>query len=183
VKITSFRKVPQFTRSGSYEVDYDPRGLVRWVGELQQEQGLDIDPDFQRAHCWTERQQVAYVEFFLKGGMTARVIYLNYPSWHTGASTPYNDFVLVDGKQRLEAFRRFVGDEIKVFGSKFSEFTDSIRLTNTMRVNVNNLQTKAEVLQWYLDFNSGGVIHTDEELERVRTLLAEETGRKGRVRK
>jgi hypothetical protein len=184
MKITRFRDVPQFVQCGSYEVDYDPEGLVKWAAELEKSEGLDLNPDFQRGHVWTERQQTAYIEFFLRGGITARVIYLNNPSWSRPATTAYRDFVLVDGKQRLEAWRRFFANELKVFGSYRKEFTDSIRLIKTMRVNVNNLQTKAEVLQWYLDFNSGGVVHSDEELDRVRSMLAaEQNGKKSRVRK
>jgi hypothetical protein len=174
MKLTRFRDVPQFIRSGSYEVDFAPDRLGKWVEEQRVEAGLDIDPDFQRCHVWTAKQQTAYIEFFLRGGATARTIYFNNPDWSRPSTTGYKDFVLVDGKQRLEAWRRFIAGEIKVFGSKFADFTDSLRLQQTMRVNVNNLQTKAEVLQWYLDFNSGGVVHTDEELDRVRLLLEKE---------
>ena len=30
------------------------------------------------------------------------------------------------------------------------------------------------MLQWYIEFNSGGVVHTKEELDRVRKLLEDE---------
>jgi len=46
-----------------------------------------------------------------------------------------------------------------------------------MKINVNDLQTRAEVLQWYIDFNSGGVVHTAEEIARVKALLEKESGR------
>jgi hypothetical protein len=39
---------------------------------------------------------------------------------------------------------------------------------------VNELKTRREVLQWYLDLNAGGVVHTTKEIERVRELLAKE---------
>jgi hypothetical protein len=41
---------------------------------------------------------------------------------------------------------------------------------------VNDLKTREEVLQWYLDLNSGGVVHTEEELNRVREMLEKEKG-------
>lgn len=85
--------------------------------------------------------------------------------------------MIVDGLQRLTAIRAFINDEIKVFGSRYSEFEDSIRQTNTMRLNVNDLRTRAEVLQWYLDFNSGGTVHSDEELAFVAGLLEGEKRR------
>ncbi len=174
MKLTRFRDIPKMSRAGSYEVDFTPDSLVASIETMQREEGLDTDPDFQRPHVWTQAQQEAYIEFFFRGGITARVIYLNNPSWHNKATTPYNDFVLVDGKQRLEAWRRFVHNEITAFGSYYKDFTDSIRMTNTIRMNVNSLQTRAEVLQWYLDFNSGGVVHTPEELDAVRELLKQE---------
>jgi len=37
-----------------------------------------------------------------------------------------------------------------------------------------HLEKAGEVLQWYLDFNSGGVVHTEEELKKVRELLESE---------
>ena len=36
---------------------------------------------------------------------------------------------------------------------------------------VNNLQTKKEVLQWYVDMNAGGTPHTNDEIERVRRMI------------
>lgn len=174
MKITRFQDVPQFTRSGSYEVDLSPDRLVKELDRMASEERLDLDPDFQRGHVWTEAQQKAYVEYFLRGGRPARVVYINFPSWHNKSA--YDDRVLVDGKQRIQAWRRFIDGEFKIFGSKFSEYTDSLRLNQTMKLNVNDLQTRAEVLQWYLDFNSGGTVHTDKELSKVRKLLAKAKG-------
>lgn len=172
VKYTKFDDIPHFTRDGSWECDFPMKRVWHNIEEFQRTQGLDIDPDFQRAHVWTESQQVAWIEFFLRGGKTSRVIYLNKPSWHNSAKTGYDDFVLVDGKQRLEAIRRFIYNEIRAFGSYYREFTDSLRITQTIKFNINDLQTRREVLQWYLDFNSGGVVHSAEEINRVRDLLA-----------
>lgn len=173
-KYTQFNAIPSFTRDGSWEVDMSPDYLLQNIQEHIDREGLDIDPDFQRAHVWTQSQQKAYIEFFLRRGRTARVIYLNKPSWYNAAKTDYDDFVLVDGKQRLKAWKDFYAGAFKVFGSYVHEFTDRIRSVNTMKLNVNDLQTKAEVLQWYLDFNSGGTPHTDAELKRVRRLLQKE---------
>ncbi len=173
--ITRFRDIPEFIRSGSYEVDCDPVYLLEKIDEFVQNDGLDLDPEFQRGHVWTEQQQVAFIEFFLKGGSTGRVIYLNYPSWHHAVKAGcYNDFVIVDGKQRLRALERFVKNEFMVFGSYYKEFTDKIRMRNMMKLNINDLKSKREVLQWYLDFNSGGTVHSEAELEKVRKLIQKE---------
>jgi hypothetical protein len=176
-KYTRFQDIPKFTRPGQDEYDYGIDSLWREVKAWVDNDGLDLNPDFQRGHVWTKTQQVNWLKFFLRGGKTGRVIYFNYPSWKYAAKTPYNDFVIVDGKQRLEAIRRFVEGEIKVYGSYFKEFTDSCRMHHTMRMNINDLQTRASVLNWYLQMNSGGVVHSGQELNRVGKLLMEELGR------
>jgi len=80
---------------------------------------------------------------------------------------------LVDGKQRFEAARKFMRNEISVFGSLYRDFTDHLPLQVSFSINVNNLKTRAEVLQWYIDLNAGGVAHTDDEISKVRAMLAD----------
>ena len=82
-------------------------------------------------------------------------------------------FVLVDGKQRLEAVRRFMADDLGVFGGhKLSDFEDKLRLMHVdFVIMVNNLPDEKSVLRWYLDINSGGVAHTEAELDKVRQML------------
>jgi hypothetical protein len=60
-----------------------------------------------------------------------------------------------------------------VFGSYFEEYEDSLRLVNdaTMLLNVNDLKSEKEVLQWYVDMNAGGTPHTNEEIERVKKMI------------
>lgn len=172
-QLRRFADIEQFTRSGSYAADYSPVTFIAYLDELQNEQGFDLDPYFQRPHVWTTDQQVAFIEFFLRGGLTGRDIYLNDPDWQRpNAKRKYVQKVLVDGKQRIQAWRRFLNNEIRVFGSLFSEFEDKLnRSVNTIRLCVNDLQTEAEVLKWYLEFNAGGTPHTKKELQRVRQLL------------
>lgn len=175
MKITRYQDIPQFTTEGNWECDFNLDGVWAQVESWQREghgmAALDINPDFQRAHVWSEHQQVAWLEFFLRGGKTGRVLYFNCTGWMRKWEGP---FVIVDGKQRLEAIRRFLHDEIRVFGSRHSEFTDSLRIHRTMKLHVNDLPTRAAVLQWYLEFNTGGTPHTDAEIERVRELLKAE---------
>lgn len=175
-KYTSFAAIPQFTRPGGYEVDYPLDRLVQAIKQFEQEEGLQLNPDFQRGHVWTEQQQIAYVEYLLRGGRSGRHLYFNYPSWRTPVPKgAYDEFVCVDGLQRLTAIRRFIENEIPVFGSYYREYTDSLHLTMmTLRVNINDLDSKEKVLRWYLEMNSGGTPHSDAEIQRVRQMLCEE---------
>lgn len=172
----SFQEIPQFTKSADYQVDQPwdyffgkGMGLDRYI----QDYGLDMDPDFQRAHVWDEVKQIRFVEYVLQGGRSGLDIYFNHPGWMSFKIK--GPFVLVDGKQRLEAARRFMENEIPVFGGHFrKDITGWMGTTYRFRVHINDLLRRAQVLQWYLDLNRGGVLHTDEEIAKVEKLLEEE---------
>jgi hypothetical protein len=167
-----FRDIPQFTRP-SYAIDVSWPSLERSIVGLSSagDKMPDLDPNFQRGHVWTEKQQRGYVEFCLRGGVGAREIMWNCSGWNDDFRGPT---VLVDGKQRIEAVRRFMADELEILdGLRYSDFEDprSLNLDPTFRFMVNNLPTQKGVLQWYVDLNAGGVAHTDEEIERVRRMI------------
>jgi len=166
-----FKDMPKFTRTASYAVNQSWKYIPEWL-ESQYEIGLELDPDFQRAHVWTEEQQIRYVEFRLSGGDSGKDLYFNHPNW-MGSFT--GDFVLVDGKQRLNAVLRFMNNEIPAFGTLYKDFEGNLRSTDAdFVVHINDLKTRSEVLQWYIDLNAGGVAHTEEEISKVRGLLEEE---------
>lgn len=167
-----FKHIPQFTHIPNQSFDLDWTDLVFWF-DLQRKRGsLDLDPDFQRGHVWTEEQQQKYIEFVLRGGKSNNDLLFNNAHYYKGMQ-PYCT-VLVDGKQRLEAVRKFLYDGLIIFGKyKFADFTDSLPTQCRFRVYVNVLQTRAEILTWYLEMNGGGTVHSAEELGRVAQLLAE----------
>lgn len=174
-KITRFADIEQFTRDGNYAINSEPAYLMEWI-EDHMKHGLQLDPDFQRAHVWTEEQQIAYIEYFLRGGKSGRDLYFNHPGWMGNFK---GEFVLVDGKQRIEAFRAFFNNEIQVYGSYFREFTDRIRMvSHTFIIHINDLKTREQVLTWYLEMNTGGTVHTVDEIEKVHRLLEEEQAKK-----
>lgn len=166
------RDIEKFIDCGGYACDIPWDYLEEWITSHKEYPGMDIDPDFQREHVWTEEKQIAYVEFVVRGGNSAKSIWWNCPGWTFG---PKTKMVLVDGKQRLQAVRRFLNDEIPLLGYLFSEYESAIMPSCcTFRMHVNTLKTRREVLTWYLQMNSGGVVHTKNELEKVERLLKQE---------
>lgn len=158
-----------FTRSANYAVDTEWGYLIKdWIPENQKKTGLDLDPEFQRVHVWTEEQQIRYVEYIMRGGMSGKDLYFNCSSWMKGYDTP---MVLVDGKQRLEAVRRFIENEIPAFGVYNKDIERLSLLICSFKVHINDLQTEKEVLQWYVDLNAGGTPHTKEEIEKVKRMI------------
>jgi uncharacterized protein with ParB-like and HNH nuclease domain len=174
-----FRDIPQYIETGSWECNYSFDGLVKvienWSNGIDTDVKLEMNPDFQRGYVWVEQQQIAFIESMLRGGAkNARVIYLNNPNWMRNNDRPYKDFVCVDGLQRYTAIKKFMNNEIKVFGYYYDEFEDKLRLRHDMRLNVNDLPTKKDVLQWYIEHNSGGTIHTEEEINKVKRMFEQE---------
>lgn len=167
-----FSEIEKFKSWGNYQVNIPLEYLESHL-ERFAEQELELNPDFQRGHVWTEDQQRKFVEFFLKGGKSGRDIFFNCSSWMGGFNTPIQ---CIDGLQRITACLKFLKDELEIFdGHKRSDFEDRIRMADVSFVMyMNNLKTKREVLEWYYELNSGGVVHSDEELERVKKMIEDE---------
>lgn len=171
-----FSDIKMLMRDGDYEVDVELSRLEAMLREYEEIYKLQLNPDFQRGHVWVESQQIAYVEFFLRGGKTGRKIYFNCPNWIVGNSD-YETLPMqcVDGLQRITALRRFVNNEIPAFGCYYKDFEDSPRRSQSVfQININSLDTRLEVLEWYLQMNEGGIAHSEKELDRIRLLIEEE---------
>lgn len=170
--------VPKFIAVTScYRVNYGLTGYVKIIAEWEQDPyfRLQMIPDFQRGHVWTEAQQTAYMEYLFSGGQSGRDFYFNDPRW-TKMKDPdsgYKEFVCVDGLQRTTAIQKFLNNEIKAFGSYYGEYDRTLYSTEqTINFHVNDLKTKEDVLTWYIQMNSGGTPHTQQEIDKVKALLA-----------
>ena len=167
--------------------------MEEWIASAE-ELGLQLEPDFQRAHVWNEAQQIAYVEHVLRDGYAGRTIYFNRGKWvwrekatgklyFGGLSKEreaeaswqgYYMYYLVDGLQRLTAARRFMRGQIPAFGHYREAWTGHLPMHVSFSAVFGELNNRADILSWYLDINSGGVLHTTDEIERVRALLSAE---------
>lgn len=165
-----FKDIPKlYSHYPMYSVDAPLCELPRIIDRHIQEHGLILNPDFQRGHVWTSDQQRRFVEFVLRGGKSGLDLYFNHPGWMRDWK---GEFVCVDGLQRITAFLDFFDNKVPIYGGHYyQDFEDKLPWTMTMKVNINNLQTKREVLEWYLELNSGGTPHSDDELGKVRSIL------------
>ena len=165
-----FRNIPPFTKGSDYHINVPLTHLRETIDDYLNH-GLNLNPDFQRVHVWDMRMREAFVEFILRGGTSAKTLYFNHPGWMHSFD---GEFVIVDGKQRLTSLLMFTNNEIPAFGTLYKDFEDQLDILTTVIISINDLKTRAEVLQWYLDINSSGVVHTDEEIEKVKALLQKE---------
>lgn len=168
-----FRDLPQYQTWGNWHCDFGWKNIEPLLKDWEDNYGLDMNPDFQRAHVWDQEKQIKYIEHNLKKGKSGKDILFNSYSWNSCSTPiiPFGDMVIVDGKQRVEAVRAFLRDDFKVFGYKYSEFEGPLSNMISFKFHVNDLPTKKDVLEWYLQINEGQVAHTEEELNKVREML------------
>ena len=170
----NYKDIKQFTGYGYYKINVEWYGIKDQI-EYYMFNGLDIDPDFQRGHVWSVDQQVEFVEHVLMGGPGGRDLFFNCPGFSNGDR---DDFVLVDGKQRITAMIDFLYGKIAAFGHMICDFEGRKDFSRYwFNIHINELPTKADVLRWYIEMNSGGVVHSKEEIERVQKMLEEEKKR------
>lgn len=163
-----FRDIKKFF-TPIYSIDIPLSMFTEKINEYTKEYGLQLNPDFQRGHVWTEEQQIAFIEYLLRGGKTGKDLYFNHVGWNRMYK---GEFVCVDGLQRITAILRFMNNEIRAFGALLSEFEDKLPWSDyNMKIHINNLKDRKDVLQWYIDFNEGGTPHTKDEINRVKQLM------------
>lgn len=152
------KDIPQFPHA-SYTVNVSWSYLREWL----QDHKVILDPIYQRGYVWTEFQKIAYLEYMLRGGFSGKDIFWNSPGWlRHGAGI----LELVDGKQRIRAVSEFLDNKVKAFDHYYNEFEDKLHFVHPDFIfHVNNLETEKEVVQWYLGLNTGGSIHTAEDLK------------------
>lgn len=159
-----------------YLKSYDDEGL------------LVLNPEFQRGHVWTEQQQIAFIENLLSGKVQHNVIIFNNLA-DVAIREPdvvdkeiENKMICVDGLQRLTAMQRFCNNEIRIYDNQlcFDDFVSDVdvkrRILHNRRVRIRLTFTKIlklnELMQYYVDLNSGGTVHSQSEIERVKQLIA-----------
>lgn len=168
MKYADIKQLPQAHYAVDVGMGYVLEHLESW--DQEDRTPLEMIPDFQRGHVWSKDQQSSFVEWLMVGGESGRDVYFNCPSWRTKYNTP---IVCVDGLQRLTAITEFIKGNVKAFGCYSNEFEDIRKFYRfqTMRFHVATLQTKDEVLRWYVSMNTGGTDHTQQEIDRVKAMI------------
>jgi len=175
-----FQPVPESVYTAHFRVDTAIASLEKI--SLDYGAPLDLNPDFQRGHVWTQNQQEEFILAMFRKVLpeNAMVIQFNCRNWNTfdketGKEDLPKGFQCLDGLQRLTAMDRFLKNEISVKGIYASDLAGSKysmkRPFYQFRVNVFAYETKKEVLEHYLAFNSGGTVHPESEIQRIRSML------------
>ena len=165
-------------RQAHYRVDHPfsriEQQLATYASNAESMGGrFDLCPDFQRGHVWDTAKQIAYMENVFRGVAPTLIrfnqrVHVDVP----GDLVPY-EMVCLDGLQRLTAMRAFMGGQLRVFGGLSADDLakspfDPFRYY--WQAEVFDFTWRKDLLQFYLDLNSGGVVHSPEELKRVAVL-------------
>ena len=165
--------IPRFIVQPTYHVNIEWEYMEDHYEHLTSSRTFKVehDPDFQRGHVWSVEQQIDYIEYKLQGGYGANVLLWNCPGWMNAFDGPYQ---LVDGLQRFTAVRDFLQNKIPAFGNYRKDIKGFMPSYCEFIWHVNNLKSREEILRWYIEINEGGIVHTNEEINRVKQLLAKE---------
>lgn len=160
-----------------YRCDVPVSNIPNQINDYIKQHNLQLNPDFQRGRVWTKKQQISYVEYIIRGGVSAKIVYFNCPHWGNFIiKSTYQDFVCVDGLQRISSFIDFYDNKFPIFNGYYAkDFNSEPILYPSISFRINNLRTKAEVLQWYIELNTTGKPHTIKEIEKVKKLIELET--------
>lgn len=143
---------------------------------------LNLQPDYQRGRVWSDQQAARFIGFLAEGGEAPPVFVQRWPISRTGPTPPDE---VVDGLQRITAVLRFAVGEVpmetatgeRAYLRDFSEEDQRcLRGQAGLKLTLQMVQcrTRAEVLALYIRLNRGGTPHSEQEIERVRALLAQE---------
>ena len=164
VTYNSFHDIPQIPWA-NYHCDFMWESIDAFLAE----NNVEYDPPYQRGYVWTQEQKERYIEFCLMGGRSGRDLHFNCPNWDTRDGIVESDWggklEIVDGKQRLNAVRGFLANEVMAFGKLHKDYEGHLRITQRFVVNINSLKAKESVVDWYLAMNRGGSIHTDSDIQ------------------
>ena len=171
MKYVNYQDIPQRLKA-YYTVDIPLSSLQYTLDHYKERHGLELNPDFQRGHVWSEEQQISYVEYLLSQpdrDKSTSVVF-NKAGWQTGriSSKP---MVCVDGLQRITACIAFLDNKIKVYDTYYKDYEGHLPDYPGLQFTIGGFKNREEVLQWYLQINAMGTPHTKEELDRVRDML------------
>lgn len=162
--------------SATYQVDIFLNAIESSLEMFKNYGELELAPDFQRGHVWTMGHKVGYIESLLRGAAPTLIRFncTGYAEREAPEDANIGPGVqCIDGLQRLTAIREFVRGDLAVFdGLCAKDFEDThfdIR-RHRVQFQVYTFFYRHELLQFYLNLNSGGVVHSDQEIARVTAL-------------
>ena len=176
-------------------VNIDIRHLKDWINQFTGTPDnhsdtdilLELNPEFQRGHVWNLDKQIAFVENLLRGIDLNKIIRFNDLTMHPHDDVDdflQNKILCIDGLQRLTAIIDFIDGKYKIFNNQLN-YQDILnhpdkpsmrRIFNHALIQFDFLQITSykELLEYYIDLNTGGVNHTQADIQIAKDLLEQQ---------
>jgi hypothetical protein len=138
---------------------------------------VNLNPEYQRGHVWTLEQQTKFMESLIRGliGRESLLIRFNHPNWSSDQKTDLPDELqCVDGLQRLSAVKAYFDGQLHPFGLTLEQIESSAykqRHNLHFQFHVYEIASYVELIGFYLSLNTGGTVHSESEIQRVKDLL------------
>lgn len=163
----------------SYNEQFDSSVLttsLKRVYQWYKDKQVDLNPVYQRDLVWTQEQKEHYLINLFESRASIEPTVVQYYE----ADTNNEIYEVLDGKQRLSALFDFIDNKISVNGLYFKDLHDADQKflmnhdVNYRRIisekDSGDLDIKTK-LQLFYEINLYGTKMSDEDLERVQTLL------------
>lgn len=136
---------------------------------------LQDSPDYQRGYVWTDEDRERFLDSVFAHRDLGKLAILR-------RKYPHRDEIL-DGKQRLLTLLAFYSSQLAHRGAYWHELAyqdRAIILSQLVSVaEVHETESRAYILETFLELNTAGVPQSAEHLEHVRKLLEEERAKEG----
>lgn len=172
------KKIRSCISKSAYELKYIKNTLIDWEDRYKL---VELNPDFQRGHVWSEDQQTKFIESMLRNtvGESALTIHFNNP-YYKGHKPKNTDlpkgFQCIDGLQRLTAILNYLDGKIYPFGYDVNFFNSQYEYSSSylhIYIAIYSYEKKKDLLEHYLAINNGGTVHSVEELNKIRSMINE----------
>ncbi|MCR6740078.1 DUF262 domain-containing protein [Aeromonas dhakensis] len=166
-----FASEEAFSKITSYSISYNIATLI----DLIQRQELELEPEFQRNFVWDKRTASLFIDSLLIGFPT--------PNLFFGRNSTREDFIVIDGLQRLKTIYFFIteqfsnGNDFKLVGlqgrswegKSYKELPQNLqrRLMNSMQnaTIIDDIDfNPAIVHELFYRINTGGIPLTNQEV-------------------
>ena len=94
-----------FSRINSYSISYSVHSILDLIDHKE----LELEPEFQRNFVWDKKTASLFIDSLLIGFPT--------PNMFFGRNSAREDFIVIDGLQRLKTIYFFVRDDFSNGGS------------------------------------------------------------------
>lgn len=142
---------------------------------------LSTDVDFQRDRVWNDEQKENLIRSMLLG-IPIGAIYINRCDVWDGQKLKYPelDNIIYDGKQRFTTILDFIDGLFSVEIDGVNYFYDDLNFHEqkslydmTIPVVRTYFENKKDLIKFYLQLNTGGTHHSQEDIQKAKTILAE----------